>query len=331
MPRITTKLTCAFAAACLLVATVLVPSVHADVKTRTKTLLKLEGMLGRIASMAGGAAAKDGLTETVAVKGHRKSSFNSQTGQIVDLSEEKIYNIDFKKKEYRVMTFAALREQLQKAQADAAKAAKDMPAEDREQLEEAGKDLEVTFEVRATGETRAIAGHQAKQMILTVAVHQKGKTLDESGGMVLTNEIWLGPRIAALQEVSQFDQKFFAAVYGDSLAAMGQQFVSLAAMYPSLEKLVTRMGEEAKKLDGTPLLSIQKTEAVKSEAAMAQAPAAPSSGGGLSGALARRMAGNRGKPEKRSLLYTATTETEAIDTTASEADVAVPAGFKEKK
>jgi hypothetical protein len=43
------------------------------------------------------------------------------------------------------------------------------------------------------------------------------------------------------------------------------------------------------------------------------------------------MMGTRGKPEKRSLLYTATTETQSIDTAASEADVAIPAGFKEKK
>jgi acyl CoA:acetate/3-ketoacid CoA transferase alpha subunit len=67
---------------------------------------------------------------------------------------------------------------------------------------------------------------------------------------------------------------------------------------------------------------------VKSAAAMAQQPAA--GGGGLSGALARRMMGNK-KPEQRSLLYTSTNETLSIDTTASEADVAIPAGFKEKK
>jgi len=68
-----------------------------------------------------------------------------------------------------------------------------------------------------------------------------------------------------------------------------------------------------------------RTETVKSAAAMAQAP---SGGGGISGALARRM---MGKPQQRSVLFTSTNETLSIDPTATDADVAIPAGFKEKK
>ena len=273
MKRMTLSIT--FAALGLFAAGALVPTLHADVKKREKTILKFEGFLGRIAGMAGGAAAKDGLTSTVTVKGDRKATVNDKTGQIIDLSEEKIYSIDYKKKEYRVVTFAQMREQLKKAQAEAEKAAKDMPAEDRDQLEDAGKEIEITFDVQDTGETKKIAGQQTRQKIITIAAHAKGQTLDESGGMVITNEVWLAPRIAALDEVMEFDLKFFEAVYGDTLSAMGQQFMSMAAMYPSLQKLMTRTTEEMKKLDGTPLLSIQTTETVKSEAAMNQAPAAP--------------------------------------------------------
>jgi hypothetical protein len=315
-------------AGAFIAAALFAPAVYADVKTREKTLIKFEGMLGRIMGMAGGNAAKDGLTNSVAVKGNRMATFNDQNGQIVDLTEEKIYTIDFKKKEYRVMTFAEMREQMKKMQADAAKAAKDMPQEDRAQMEEAGKNIEVTFDVKATGETKTIAGHSAKQMMVTVTAKEKGKPIEESGGMVLTNEVWLGPRIAALNEVGQFQAKFVQAVYGDSLAAMGQQFASLSAMFPGLQNMMKTMGEQMKKLDGTPLMNVQKTETVKSAAAMAQQPA--SGGGGLSGALARRMMGNK-KPEQRSVLYTSTTETLAIETAATEADVAIPAGFKEKK
>jgi hypothetical protein len=312
----------------LLLAAALPHTLLADVKTREKATVKFEGMMGRLMGMAGGAAAKDGLTSSVAVKGARKASLNEQTGQIVDLTEEKVYDIDFKKKEFRVTTFAQMREQIKKAQADAEKRAKDMPAEDRDEMAESGKEVEITVDVKETGEKKSIAGHSARQVILTVTAHEKGKTLDESGGMVLTNEVWVGPRIAALNEVGQFDQKFFMAVYGDSLASMGQQFASLAAMYPSLQKLTAQMADKMKALDGTPLLTVQKTEVVKSAAAMTQQPAAPS--GGLGGALARRMMGNK-KPEQRSLLYTSTIETLSIDATATDADVAIPVGFKEKK
>jgi hypothetical protein len=280
--------------------------------------------------MAAGNAAKDGLTSSVAVKGNRMATFNDQTGQIVDLSEEKIYNVDLKKKEYRVMTFAEMREQMKNMRADAEKAMKDMPTEDRSQMAEATQNLEVTFDVKETGESKSIAGHQAKQVVITVTAKGKGQPVEESGGMVITNEVWMGPRIAALNEVGQFSAKYVQAVYGDALAGMGQQFASLTAMYPGIQNAMKTMGEQMNKLDGTPLMTVQKTETVKSAAAMAQAQSAPSSGGGLSGALARRVMGNK-KPEQRSLLYTSTSETLSIDTTATDADVAIPAGFKEKK
>jgi hypothetical protein len=311
----------------LIVAT-LNPTMFADVKTREKSTVKVEGMMGRLMGMGGGAAAKDGLTSTVAVRGARKASTNEQTGQIVDLTEEKIYDIDFRKKEYRVTTFAQLREQIKKARADAEKAAKDMPAEDRDQLEQSGKEVEISVDVKETGEKKSIAGYAARQVVITVAAHEKGKTLEEGGGMVLTNEVWVGPRIEALNEVAQFQMKYAMALYGGSAASMQEQFGNLMAMYPSLQKLMAQMADKMKALDGTALMSVQKTETVKSAAAMAQTPAPPS--GGLGGALARRMMGNK-KPEARNLLYTSTTETLSIDATAADADVAVPAGLKEKK
>ena len=316
---------------CLIAAAIFAPAIHADVKTKEKSLVKFEGMLGRIAGMAGGNAAKDGQTSSVAVKGHRMATFSDQNGQIVDLSEEKIYNVDVKKKEYRVYTFAEVREQMKKVQADTEKAMKDMPAEDRSQMAEATKNVEVTFDVKETGESKSMAGHQAKLVVITVTAKEKGKTLEESGGMVVTNEVWVGPRIAALNEVGQFQAKYVKAVYGDSLAGMGQQFASLSAMFPGLQNVMKTMGDQMTKIDGTPLMTTQRTETVKSAAAMAQAPAAPASGGGLSGMMARKIMGNKGKPDQRSLLYTATSETLSIDTTATDADVAIPAGFKEKK
>jgi len=311
---------------CLVAAAIFAPVVHADVKTKEKTQIKIEGLLGRIA----GGAAKDGLINSVAVKGNRMATFNDQMGQIVDLSEEKIYQVDVKKKEYKVMTFAEMREMMKKAQADMEKAMKDMPPEARGvDMQQASANIEVTFDVQPGAEAKTIAGHQARHMIVTVTAKEKGKTLEEGGGMVLTNEVWLGPRIAALNEVTQFQMKYAAALFGDSIAGMGQQLASLSAMFPGLQEMMKTMGEQMRKLDGTPLMTVQKTETVKSAAAMAQAPAA--SGGGLSGALARRMMGNKGKPEQRSVLYTSTTETLSIDTTAADADVAIPVGFKEKK
>ena len=47
-------------------------SLTADVRSQEKTRMQLGGALGRMASMFGGKAAKDGITSEVAVKGDRK-------------------------------------------------------------------------------------------------------------------------------------------------------------------------------------------------------------------------------------------------------------------
>ena len=110
--------TCAVA---LPLAALLGGSLSAEVKTREKTHIKLEGMLGRVVGMFGGKAAREGIVSTTAVKGNRKASLNDTNGQIIDLGEEKIYDLDFKKKEYRVTTFEELRQRMKEAQERAKK------------------------------------------------------------------------------------------------------------------------------------------------------------------------------------------------------------------
>ena len=47
-----------------------------------------------------------------------------QTEQIVDLKEEKVYNVDFKDKTYTVTTFAEMRRQMEEARKKAEEQAK---------------------------------------------------------------------------------------------------------------------------------------------------------------------------------------------------------------
>jgi len=305
-----------------------ISSVHADVKTRQRTQLKFEGMLGRMVGLAGGGAAADGINATVAVKGSRKAEINDRTGRIVDLAEEKVYDLDVRKKEYRVVTFAELREQWKKAKADAEKQAKDMPTDERQEATEAGKQVDITVDVKETGATKSIAGHQAKQVIVTLTAFEKGKTLEEGGGMVMTNDVWVAPRVAALDEIAQFEMKFIKAIYGDDFAASAQQMASALAMYPGLQDMLKRMEDRMRALEGTTMATTMKIETVKSAEAMKQSSAPPTRG--LGGALARRLGAGRAS-EQRSLLLTSVTETQSIDASAADADVAIPSGFKEKK
>jgi hypothetical protein len=97
--------------------------VHAEVKTREKTQVKLEGMLGKMFNLFGGKSAKEGVESRTAVKGNRKATLNDDGGQIVDLTEEKVYQLDAKKKQYTVMTFEEIRRRMREAQERAKKEA----------------------------------------------------------------------------------------------------------------------------------------------------------------------------------------------------------------
>jgi hypothetical protein len=316
-----------FAAIVTLVAAglVVVPAVmRADAKTVEKSTVKFEGLLGTLIHSAGG---KDGLTMTRSVKGQRMASLNDQGGEIVDLSEEKVYHLDAHKKEYTVVTFAQLRQQLADMQAKMAGARQPDQKDDLQ-----GKQIEFDIDVHDSGQHKTVAGVDTHEVIVTITMRQNGMRLEEGGGAVMTNNIWIGPHAAALDELREFQMKFLKAAYGDAFGSGDmQQMAGLAAMYPSFSQVSVKMSGELGKLDGTPFMTITKFETVKSPDAMkASQPGGGAGGGGLTGGIMSRMM-QRGPAQARSTVMTSTTEMVSIGTTVSADDVALPAGFKEKK
>lgn len=86
----------------------------ASVKTEQKTIITFAGMLGRMMGMFGGDAAKDGVvTTTVVVDDRMYTSSNDRTGQIVDLNERRIYDLDLRDKTFEVTTFDELRARIE--------------------------------------------------------------------------------------------------------------------------------------------------------------------------------------------------------------------------
>ena len=231
----------------------------ADVKTREKGQVKLEGMLGTMMRMFGGKAANEGSVSTTALKGDRKATINDMTGRIVDLKEEKVYDLDMKKKTYTVTTFEELRRQLREAQERAAKEAKEAPKEgEKQQQQPSGqeKELDFDFDVKETGQTRSIAGYDARQVIMTLTIREKGKTLEESGGMVVTTDSWLGPEIPALKELAEFEVKSWKAIAPETAAMSAEQVAAVTAMYPMVKQAMERMNKEKVNMKGTSLASV---------------------------------------------------------------------------
>jgi len=337
-------------AACLAVAST--QALRADVRSDQKTKFQLAGPLGKVVNFFGGKAARDGVTSTVALKGNRMMTTTGDSGgQIIDLTEEKVYNLDLKKKSYTVVTFAQLRQQMEDARKRAQEeAAKNPEADKPAQRDPNAKEVEVDFDVKNTGEKKDINGFATTQSIMTITVREKGKTLQQAGGMVLTSDIWLTPSIPAMKEVADFHMKYAQKLYGPMIeGASPQDMASAMAMYPQMKPALERMAAEGRKLQGTAILTTTTIDAVQSaeQVAASQSSAgdakssggsAPPSVGGLIGGFGRRMAKKKedepavaAGPKDRATVLTTTNETLKLSTTVADAEVAVPAGFKESK
>jgi hypothetical protein len=322
-------------------------AIRADVRAEEKTRVELGGVLGRMMNMFGGRAAREGVASSVAVKGDRKATFNDTTGQIIDLGEEKIYDIDLKKKTYTSTTFAELRRRMEEAQRKAAENARKEPARDKEKAaapDPDQKQVEVDFDVRNTGQKKAINGFDTHETVMTITVREKGKTLEQGGGMVLTSDMWLAPKIAAMKEIDAFNVRYAQKLYGTMVAGVSaEQMAAAMAMYPMMKEAVGRMSAEGAKIEGTSIQTTTTMDAVKSaeqiaeEAKAGDDPGKPTASGGvggvLGGMLAKKMGGSKkDEPGKSRVTFmTSTTEVLKVITDVTAADVGVPAGFKENK
>lgn len=318
----------------------------ADVRSDQRVKFQLGGAIGKLVNMFGGKGAREGVTTMVAVKGNRKVTMADSDGQIIDLAEEKIYDLDIRKKTYTVTTFAEIRKRMEEARRDAEKQAREAQA--REESKPAEKDpnakeYEVDFDIKTTGATKTINGFNTQQAVVTITVREKGKTLNEAGGLVMTTDLWNTTSAPSTKELADFDVKYAQKLYGPMVTGASAQDMAMAlAMYPQMKPALDKMRAEGGKLEGTPILTEMKVEAVPpgtaDQTATAPAPAEPEQKkgrfGGLMGGL-KKMAekGNSGgdaKPQ-RAVVMTTSVEMLKITTDVDAASVAIPAGFTEKK
>jgi hypothetical protein len=320
-------------------------SLHADVKTQEKNQVQFEGMMGRMAGMFGGKAAREGAISTVAVKGNRKMTVNDNTGRIIDLDEEKVYELDMRNKSYRVTTFAELRRRMQEAQEKAKGRSRETAEPSKKEPGEKGeKEMEIDFDLKESGQKKTINGYDCREVVMTVTVHEKGKTLQQSGGMVLTSHDWLAPRIAAMKEIGEFDRKYAEKLAGTFSFGDAQQMAAAMAMYPYMKEAIGKFQAENVNMNGTAILMTMTMESVASPEDAAQqqkekekeSTTDVTSVGGLLGGLGRKLAKKKQEPESseaqgRAEVMTMNHELLKVSTDVGDADLAIPAGFKEKK
>jgi hypothetical protein len=324
----------------LTLALAAIPVLHADVKTEEKSLVTFGGVLGKMMNIFGGKGAKEGVVSTVAVSGDRKMTAGDTRGQIIDLKEEMIYDLDIRRKTYTVTTFEELRRKMEEMEAKAKQDAAKAPKEEQPQNE--GKQMELDFDVKNTGQTKTINGFDTREVIITVTAREIGKKLEDSGGMVMTVDDWLTRSQPALKEIADFNLRYYQKLAGPAAQMDAQQMATALAMMPGLKEAFARVNRET--LDGTPIQTTTTVESVKSAAEMQQDQSTgqssgggqggiPSVGGVLGGMMRRRAASNAEKNANtpRSTFMTISNEVLKISTSVSATDVALPAGFKLNK
>lgn len=309
----------------LIVSAVLAaPAALADATIQQKTQLHFGGALGSVINVFGRKATHEGIVTDVTIYKNRKSSRSGDTGEIVDLDEQKIYFVDYEDKTYTVKTFAELRKEYE----DAKKRAKERQQETSKSSEKnEGPEYEVDFSLKSTGNKETINGWNTHEEIATVTVHEKGKKLEESGGFVLTSDMWMGPRVPAMRELAEFERKFIQKVYGDALIGDMKQMAALMAATPAFAKAMKAFSERQSRFEGTAIRTKMTFETVAGTDPSTQQSS--SSAGGLGGLLGRmKRKKNDESGSSRGTMLDSNHELLKASTSASASAVAIPAGFK---
>jgi len=205
----------------------------------------------------------------------------------------------------------------------------DLPAQSRRRASR----FEYTADAKETGQRKQILGYDTREVILTVTACERGKTLDEDGGWVVTNTIWLAPRIPAIDSLVAAQRRYvktvtkgiYDTVFTD-VEFPGNEFYD--PFYPEHAVVGIHVIAETEKLDGTVLSSNTVYELARTAKEMKSAQSQyEAQQKRLTGSGARILGGG---PPKRTRMVTMSIDYLSIDANVTDADVAIPAGFKKK-
>jgi hypothetical protein len=119
-------------------------------------------------------------------------------------------------------------EEARKAEAEEAKEAKD--AKNQTKPDEKPPEVEVDFDVKETGQRKSLNGFDTKEVIMTITLREKGKTLEQNGGLVLTSDMWMTPTVAALKELAEFGLRFAKQLAGPETFGASVQQMQTASL-----------------------------------------------------------------------------------------------------
>ncbi len=171
--------------------------------------------------------------------------------QIIDVDGKRIIQVNPKKHTYSVMTFAEMREAMQKMQ-------ERMNEEMRKQSKENGTKVTFTpkFEVTPTDKTQTLLGqttHEVKMKIDMVYQSQSAQQGTQSGSYATAVDSWVAPSVSGYEEVT--------ALYKKMAVAMDWSPTTTFGMGPRVSRSMVELYKSGKIPQGLPMLQVISLEA----------------------------------------------------------------------
>jgi len=216
------------------------------------SMMKMAGAFSRQARQA-----TDPIATTVMLKGNRMMRQGNEHSEIIDLDAGTVTNIDHVKKQYTVMTFEQMRQQMEAAMA---KAKAEQAKEKQQQPQPAdAPDVNVKFsvKVRATGASRDVAGVTASESILSMTMDATDQKSGQTGSMAITNDMYLAPELPGYEEVRAFERRLAEKMGTVMNGMITPQMLGMMAQ-PGAGDGLKQMTEELSKLKGIPVLQIMR-------------------------------------------------------------------------
>jgi len=236
--------------------------VHADVRYQMETQVKFTGALGTIMKLAG---AQKPMVSTVSLKGNQLRTDNDKNSQIIDLDKGEFIDIDHDKKQYTVLTFAEMRRRMELAMQQMHDEASTQPAH------ESPPEVHFEAKIEPIGKTQTIDGHETKGARLTVTAEGQDST-GAKASMTMTSEMWMAKDLKEYAEVQDFYRRL-AEKLGHDWAGSGRFWDALASASPELAKGMRELQSQARKVEGTPLLTTTRVEGAAQESPQSAAQA----------------------------------------------------------
>jgi len=174
--------------------------------------------------------------------------------------------------------------------------------------------------VTETGARKRVAELDTREILVTITAWERGKVLDESGGWVAASSVWLAARLAAVDDVVAAQRRYAVAIAARTFEPVFTPFeMEMSSLFhsrfPEEAAVAAKVMAEVGKLDGTVLSSVTTYGIVRNARDMklltSRRPVDP--------------------PQKILMVTKMTLDYLSIDGVATDADVTIPAGFKQKK